>query len=287
MRSFRSATIQLLLFLAVFFVFGSFPQPENLQGNLTIQPYVFILAVLAPVLLMLFPRLLSINRTLSVLAWIILYLALKPLFSVEPFARISVVPLFFTPLELVFMVISIILTFKFIDQLHDVEDTIRTVLFMGEHEKAMYVDEAEDTINDEIYRSFRFKHPLSVVLIELSQVQLKTAVNRTLQDIQESINHYYVLARMGGVIKKLMRNTDLLFQQRSNTRMVLISPYTNLEGAKTLVQRIQEKARERFEVTVNVGISTMPEDAITFQELLRNAEAKVTEDHTTPKPVNN
>jgi hypothetical protein len=74
------------------------------------------------------------------------------------------------------------------------------------------------------------------------------------------------------LLDKELRRTDLIIQQARKNRLILLFPETNAEGTQTMINRIQDISTELLGVNISCGFATFPDEAITFDELVKRAE---------------
>ncbi len=100
-------------------------------------------------------------------------------------------------------------------------------------------------------------------------------LNRSIQDVQRAMMSRYVASSMVRVLDNALRRTDLMLQHREAGRFVLICPETDPASLKGLIERIRSAASQRLGVSVNCGIASFPDGALTFDELLNKAESQL------------
>jgi diguanylate cyclase (GGDEF)-like protein len=123
-----------------------------------------------------------------------------------------------------------------------------------------------EKLKDEILRAKRYKHALSVILIDIDNFD---KISNTLS----SENCKKVLSVIVGIIKKIIRTVDILSRLTSD-RFLLILPNTNAREAKELAERIRIQILERtsrlsmlsegITATIAVGQCTHQDSSIDF-----------------------
>jgi diguanylate cyclase (GGDEF)-like protein len=94
-----------------------------------------------------------------------------------------------------------------------------------------------EKLKEEILRTKRYKHALSVILLEIDNF---TAIKEALSDNNED----KILTTIVGIIKSTTRTVDIL-NRLSGDRFFLILPNTNGREAKELADRIRCRIQER------------------------------------------
>ena len=85
----------------------------------------------------------------------------------------------------------------------------------------------------------------------------------------------YVFTSLAGAIGKELRRTDMVLEEREHRRFIIVSPETDTRGSSELVQRIRAAASERLGVSLECGIASFPDEALTFEELVHQAETRL------------
>ena len=131
----------------------------------------------------------------------------------------------------------------------------------------------EQRLNDEINRSSRYNHPVSIFMLDI--------------DYYKSINDTYghrtgdnILQQFANELKASTRNSDYAARY-GGEEFIIILPETSLAEAEELAERLRKHIAEfRFtvdderslELTISIGIATYPEHAQTSHELMRVAD---------------
>ena len=96
---------------------------------------------------------------------------------------------------------------------------------------------------------------------------------RFVKDAQQEIIHQYVAARIAGMLMVELQDCDVI--TRRNNHFVALLPEASRESVDTLVQKLETAAQEQLGLKLKIGLSTFPDEAVTFESLLENAEAKM------------
>ena len=111
-------------------------------------------------------------------------------------------------------------------------------------------------LNDEYSRACRYNYELTIIMVDLDHFK---RVNDTCNHIMGS----HVLARVGDMIKKQLRQEDIAARYGGD-EFVLMLPHTDKEGAMSLAKRIAKSIGDatftldkfRVNITVSMGIYT-------------------------------
>ena len=102
----------------------------------------------------------------------------------------------------------------------------------------------------------------------------------TTQEAQDEIINEYVSARVADLLVKELHNSDIILQR--DEHFVTLLPETDRETAVKVIKRIEKAAKEKLNLDLQIGYSTFPDEAVTFETLLDNAETRM----DSPQPSN-
>lgn len=127
-------------------------------------------------------------------------------------------------------------------------------------------------LDDEIRRSKRYSHKLSLVMVDIDKFK----------EINDTFGHQAgdtVLSEASKIFKKSVRSTDIVGRYGGD-EFCFALPETGLDGAKVFCERLRlklESTQLSFESfllkkTLSLGISTFPDDAEDLTELIKCAD---------------
>ncbi|TKJ41708.1 hypothetical protein CEE37_03840 [candidate division LCP-89 bacterium B3_LCP] len=132
----------------------------------------------------------------------------------------------------------------------------------------------QNLITREFYRSNRYGHPLSCIMIDLDHF-------KQINDNEGHLVGDHVLRDVASLMQGILRKSDFLARY-GGEEFVLLSPETDLKGATVLAEKLRiiiEKHPFKFEskslsVTVSIGVSTMTKESDYKKEddLIKNAD---------------
>ena len=268
MKRLPLAIVGLILFLALFFNLERFNYISYNMVN--IQGFVYLLATAQVSLVILSPLL----RRMSYLGLIILSTAIYLLCRLSFYSTEEWwggIQTYVTIAEIVMLSISIILARLLGGWLDDFVDAVENITFA--HLKRVHtLEEVENDIEGEMYRSRRYQHPLTVVVAKLNVDSLRMAIHRTVEEVQRAMLVRYVsVSLMTRALYGQLRRTDWLLEHSRKNQFIFILPETKGNRSDIVMERIQQTAEE-LGVSVACGIATFPDDALTFDGLLAKAE---------------
>ncbi|HEX5504635.1 MAG TPA: diguanylate cyclase [Thermomicrobiales bacterium] len=123
---------------------------------------------------------------------------------------------------------------------------------------------------DEIPRATRYRHPLSLLLID----------GDNLKGYNERLGYAagdQWIKTLGSILVRETRVTDLIVRWRTGDEFVVALPETGREAATSLAERIRATVADLaghlpLPATVSIGVATFPDDADTAEELLARVE---------------
>lgn len=132
---------------------------------------------------------------------------------------------------------------------------------------------AEGLIKDEVARSRRYHHPLSVMVMNLEKGKGKDAIDHY-EPLQQDIMERFVNAKIGQIISDLSRPTDIILRDQ-NGQFVILYPETDYRNLPILASRIGQAVNENIGKVIKWGAASFPDDALNFEDLLDAANAKL------------
>lgn len=272
MKYLRRSIITLLLIVAVFFNierldFGA----ENL---IDIHSFTYVLLLVAVISTLTVPKLWEWPATYSFSLWLGTYFVLRFLvFNEQPF--IGGIHTYILISEISLLSVSIWSAHQLARQVYDFEEAVANITFTKTHRRVQPLEAALEDIQIEFTRSRRYQSPLSLVVVTPEEDSVQVALHRTVLEVQRAMMNRYVLTGMARVISMALRRTDMVVEQGDKGQFVILSPHTSAEELNVVVRRIQQAVGEQLGVSVHCGVASFPEDALTFEDLLKEAQDMV------------
>ena len=135
------------------------------------------------------------------------------------------------------------------------------------------IQEAGKQIKIEFTRSRRFHRPLGLLVLQVASDN-HLHIKELVANIQHDLWNRFSFARVGQVIDEQVRQTDMVFRDRSS-RFVILCPETDRTGVQSLAIRIVEAIEHRAGVHFIWGLADFPGDAINFDDLLDIAVSRM------------
>jgi GGDEF domain-containing protein len=252
--------IGLLLWLFFIYNIERFSEPINLAS------FVYVFMIICALAIILLPRLQRMPFYLPTLLALPIFFLLKTIFGYE----IAGKNLPITITEICSIGITIFLTeqvWRGMDRLNKVVSN----LTIGELNKGSYHFEiGQGQIYREIRRARHYKRPAALLSISVSEKSLNLALEKLVQDAQQRIIQDYVAARIAKFLVEELQDTDVVAQR--DDHFITLLPETTRDDVSDIVKRLQSSARQKLGLDLKIGKSTFPDQAVTFERLLEQAE---------------
>lgn len=131
----------------------------------------------------------------------------------------------------------------------------------------------QSAIYREIHRARRHKRSVSMLSILPLGSEEGVAPLPMLERMQRESLQRYVRAQLADLLVEEMDDSDIVTQRAGH--FVAVMPETGREEASLVAKRIEAMAQERLGLPLRIGMSSFPDQEITFDKLLESAEAEM------------
>jgi hypothetical protein len=245
------------------------------QELININTFVYILTTLAVVFIVMLTALRRLNIVVLLFIWDSLYLILKlTVYSAIPFwgGYYS----YITLVEFTMFSLGVIIAHWVGANMDDFEKAVENITF-SEIKHASNLRDAVDSINNEIYRSRRYNHPLTMIMVEPLKGSQEMILNQSVREVQEAMISRYVSISLARALREYIRRTDMLVEQPDKGRFIVITPETNKVESDRVISKIYQAASS-IGAEVAVGLCAFPDDALTLEDMLCRAELDLAEE---------
>jgi GGDEF domain-containing protein len=143
-------------------------------------------------------------------------------------------------------------------------------LLVGPTGVATSFDAGQAEIYRELRRARRYQRPLSLLSIAIGDGTPRAANDRLLEELQRESLERYALGQLARLLAERTKDSDLI--TRRNEHFVALLPETRREAAEEIARRLATEAAEKLGLTLHVGLSSFPDEEVTFEKLLERAE---------------
>lgn len=280
MRRLRQSLLALLVGFVLFVNVVVATQAVGTTSGLPVI-YLSIAAGLVTVTLLLRPRLRTLVFALAaaVFGYGSVRIGTAPAGVDGGFALVAV-----TAVEIAVLVLLILSAYRVAKSMREVTHVIAHLTAGGGDVAAMADPATDERVRREMTRSRRYQRPLSVVLLEPAERSLRDAWPQLVEEAREAFVRRYVTSKTYGLIGRHLRFVDLMFEDVDRGRFVLLCPEARADEIARQVERIRSTTYAATGVHLDAGWASFPEQAITFEELVRTADAHLREG-AIPRPL--
>jgi GGDEF domain-containing protein len=193
--------------------------------------------------------------------------------SIDPRPDIGGFNTYLTLAEIFMVAFTGVLAHRTSGLLEEFREAVETMTLSSHGSRLHTLASAHELVQTEMSGSRRRQRPLSLVLLQADATSLNTMMHRFVAELQRSMMQRYVLATAARVISRSLRRTDLIIEDQTPGRLVLLAPETPAESAAVLGERMVQLLQQRLGISASYGVSSFPQHALTFEELLSNAAA--------------
>ena len=269
MKQLPKSILALLVAFALFFNIERVDF-EN-SGVINVSTLVYILVTIASLVTLRFRQLNSMNPAAVILFWQAVYL-LSNFFLINRGVRGDLIFVYVT--EVTFLSIIVLLSQKVAEHLRDFEEAVENITLSGLNRPHKALGDSLSDIQNQMYLSRRHDRPLSIIVLRTEAPELQILWNRAVKEVQDAMMSRYVASRVVRVLDQQLRRTDLVVHNEDGS-FVVVCPETDGSKLRTMTERIRSSVEEQLGVAVLCGSASFPDAALTFEELLAQAEQDV------------
>ena len=227
MRHLSRSAVILLIALAVFY---NIERLDLGQVNpIDIASIVYVLGLGAVISVITLPILRRSSVVVSIFLWAGVYLLTKSalLFFFEGRPLLGGVYTYLSVTELVLLLIVVWLGHDFSASLHEFAEAVERITFADSDRQVRQYRGIDEDIRVEMFRSRHNHHPLSIIFVKPDPDAIQATLHRLAQEVQQTMLSGYVINNMARTLRKYLRPTDLILEQRDQGRFIIVCPETN------------------------------------------------------------
>ncbi len=276
MRKLRLLLILLLIGLSILFNIERLDFGE--ENIIDISTFVYVLSLAAILSTIAIPILQRSSLTVLVVLWGGIYLLIKLtifiFFKGQPLL-LGGIYTYLSITEIVLLLILVSLAHRLSSTLYEFEEAVERITFIDATRRIRQLNEADEEIEIEMFRCRHYHRPLSLVVVQPNPESIQTALHHLVYEIQEAMINSYIINTMAQTLNKYLRRTDIILEQREQGRFIIVCPETRTRDLDLLVEYVQTVATNQLGIAVTCGIATFPDEAVTFEELIHQAESRL------------
>jgi GGDEF domain-containing protein len=136
----------------------------------------------------------------------------------------------------------------------------------------------------EMRRARHYQRPLSLMAVSVEEGSIQIAVDRMVQETQHAMMRQYVLSSVAGTLGDVLEDYNIIAQD--NSHFLILMPEVSREQLDDLIGGLRQLVSEQIGVTLQVGIASFPDDAMTFDSLTEKAVKDMKEKQKSESSVN-
>jgi len=262
-----------LAILAWSFIFYN---TERLIAPINFASFVYALAAIYALIVIVFSPIYRISPVLLSLLSLVPYFLLKAFLGYE----IGGTNLPLTVTEIVSLFITLFLSWQIGYGMETLRREILRLTVGSVNMTTHPFQSAQAEFYREIRRARHYKRPMAILSISPTKESVELSINRFIQEAQNNIIRQYIVVRTSEFLRSTLKETDVV-TMRNNHFLVLL-PETELNHLPAVIDRLQNTAVEKLGLTLKIGASTFPDDALTFESLVQSAEDRMKESLSDP-----
>lgn len=255
------------------------------QQPIGFAPFFYGVLALCAILLIMLPQLHRMSLQLLLAVTLLPYILLEYFFG----HAIGAQYLPITVTEISALGLTVVLSTLTGRRLEELQETL-TGLMIGEVSKEVEpFGTGQSLLYREIRRARRHQRPLALLAITAADDFLKVSLdqsvnraplNRFVEDVQHEIVKKYVFVHVSNLLIEELGDSAIVTQR--DEHFVTLLPETGREDIVEIVKNLESVAEEKLGLRLKIGVSTFPDEEVTFETLLQRAEI----DMMTAKPTN-
>jgi hypothetical protein len=259
---------------------------ERLVAPINIASFVYILAAVLVFLIILLPKLGRISFHWLFLMALSLFFVLKNLLGYE----IAGTNLPVTIIEISVLGFTIILAQLTGQRFEALQEALTSLTIGPLEEEIQSFGTGQGQIYREIRRARRHQRPAALLSIAATKtasppiqnhVAEDVPLRRFLEEVQREILQKYVSARIANLLVSELG--DLAIVTQRNDHFVTLLPETDRDSLQEVIHKLRAAAAEKLGLELQIGMSTFPDEAVTFETMLEQAEAEMANTRVTNK----
>ena len=251
------------LLLGWFFVFYN---TERLYAPINIASFIYVLAALAALAIVLWAPLHRAPLYVVFLVLAPIYIGLK--LSLRYALDSAHLPI--TVTEITALAVTVLLARQLGHALEEVRGAIAGTMLSKVRNRSRSFKAGQREIHREMRRARIYRRPLALLSVAPTADTLSMSLNRFVQEVQRETIRDYAKAQLAGLISEQTKACDIIMHR--NGHFVTLLPETSREEALALAERVEAAAKEQLGLNLKVGLSIFPDEEITFVRLLERAE---------------
>lgn len=238
-----------------------------------ISTFVYVLGVVAVIGIISLQKVIPVPLSTTAFLVFTVYIILKLyIFNRHPF--LGGIHTYVSITEVSLLVLLVALAYRLAELLTEFEEIVQNLILPNTGRRVVNMDDAIERVKSELAMSRRHERPLSIIVAEPSVDSLLAHRNRIIEEISQSIAARYLSKTMAKNLSEIIRRPDIVIEQTGQNRFIILCMQTGSDGLDKLLDRIHSITNnDPNGVSVKCGVASFPQDAVTFEELVKKAES--------------
>lgn len=262
----KNLRYSLIALCAWFFFFYNI---EKLFGVVNIATFVYVLVFVYALLIILLRPLQRMPL------YGLLFLSLVPYFILKIEAGLTItgtgLPIIVT--EVCVIWITVVLVRQIACGLEGFLEFITNLSIGGLEQGTDSFDTGQSQIYHEIRRSRRYQRPASLLAISASEHSFQYSLDSFIKDAQLEIIDKYVDARIAKFLSTELGDLNIILHR--DDHFIVFLPEAGRERAVEIINQLKVAGQESLGLEFQIGVASFPDEAVTFETLLQNAEEEM------------
>jgi len=241
------------------------------ENIINIASFVYVIGFGAVVITIALPQVQYIKRWVVMVFWGVVYLLAKILiFNQRP--AVGGVYTYLSISELAMLLALVWMAYQVTGVTQSFENAVEKITIGGT--EGAYVKslvEADEDIRREMFRSRHYRHPLGVIAVQPNLNDATPEAFAIIREAQTAMVHSYIVNNMANTLRKFLRPTDIVLEDRKTQRVYVICPETSPKNLKVLLEYVQDVTADEMGVGAKYGFATFPDEAVVFEDLLEKS----------------
>lgn len=269
MTNLRRSFFWAAIYLAIILVLGQ----ADYAGRpiINFASYFYLAVMIAVPVTLFFPGLSRVPVYVPLAIWAAIYLVLLQILD----RTVSTASIEFPVIVLEFALLEsgVWFAFRVAFQISDAESVMDALALGAFPNRVKDIESESLRIKVEFTRSRRYNRPLSLLVLEADYAE-RIKTREVVKSIQHDLMNRFTLARIGQNIDDRIRQTDLVLKDHRG-RFLILCPETELADIILLAKRIETAITERIDLKVRCGVASFPDEALTFDDLMKRAHERL------------
>jgi len=242
---------------------------ERLIAPINIASFVYVYAALIAIITLALP---ALNQWSSLMLYA---LVLAPFFLLKLLMGYEIAGqnLPITIAEMSALYFTLIIARRLGRLLYRVQDEIARLTVVDFNHGVKDFSDGQSEIYREVRRARRYTRPAALLIVKANGKSLDLAEEQIMDEIRESIARNHINARFANFLRTQLKFSDVI--TRNDDSFVILLAETTREQVPSVINRLERSASEELGLSLEIGFSSFPSEAVTFAGLLEQAEERL------------